>query len=150
MEVILLERVGDLGDLGKVLQVKNGYARNYLIPQGKAKRATKANLAAFEAQRAELEARQAEIFKNAEEKKAKVDGQTLEISQKAGIDGRLFGSVTTIDIANALEQFGVPTERAHIRLPDGPLKNVGEYTIDVNYHHDVVATIHVVVTAADA
>ena len=92
MEVILLERVGDLGDLGKVLQVKNGYARNYLIPQGKAKRATKANLAAFEAQKAELEARQAEIFKNAEEKKAKVDGQTLEISQKAGIDCLLYTS----------------------------------------------------------
>ncbi len=150
MEVILLERVGDLGDLGKVLEVKNGYARNYLIPQGKAKRATKANLAAFEAQRAELEARQAEILKNAEEKKTKVDGQTLEISQKAGIDGRLFGSVTTIDIANALQKFGVPTERSHIRLPNGPLKNVGEYEINVNYHHDVVATIHVVVTAADA
>ncbi|MBQ1836980.1 MAG: 50S ribosomal protein L9, partial [Neisseriaceae bacterium] len=129
MQIILLEKVGSLGVLGDVVNVKNGYARNYLIPQGKAKRANKENLAEFEARRAEFEARQAEILKAANDSKEKLDGQTITIAQKAGMDGRLFGSVTTSDIAEAAKALGVEVAKSTVRLPDGPLKAVGEYDI---------------------
>jgi large subunit ribosomal protein L9 len=148
MQIILLENVGRLGNLGDVVTVKNGYARNFLIPQGKARRATEANLAEFEARRAELEARQAEILKLAQEKQAKLDGQTITIEQKAGVDGRLFGSVTNADIAEAILAAGVEAVRSTVRLPNGPLKAIGEYEIEVALHHDAVATIKVVVVPA--
>ena len=106
MQIILLEKIGGLGSLGDIVTVKNGYARNYLIPQGKAKRATEANKAEFEARRAELEARQAEILADAQARKEKLDGQTVTVAQKAGVDGRLFGSVTNADIAAAIVAAG--------------------------------------------
>ena len=145
MQIILLEKVGTLGALGDVVNVKNGYARNYLIPQGKAKRANKENLAEFETRRAEFEARQAEILRVAAEGKAKLDGQTLTVAQKAGVDGRLFGSVTTADIADAAKALGVEVAKSAVRLPDGPLKAVGEYDIEIALHHDAVATVKVAV-----
>lgn len=145
MQVILLEKIGNLGQLGDVVNVKNGYARNFLIPQGKAKRANKENLAEFEARRAELEARQAEILKDAQARQEKLDGQTITVPQKAGVDGRLFGSVTTNDIAEAIKAFGVEVVRSNVRLPEGPLKAVGEYDIEVALHHDAVATVKVAV-----
>lgn len=143
MQVILLEKIGNLGQLGDVIDIKNGYARNYLIPQGKAKRANKENLAEFEARRAELEARQAEILNKARERHEKLDGQTITVPQKAGVDGRLFGSVTTTDIASAAKDLGVEIVRSDVRLPDGPLKAVGEYDVEIALHHDVVATVKV-------
>ncbi|MBR5940450.1 MAG: 50S ribosomal protein L9 [Neisseriaceae bacterium] len=145
MQIILLEKVGSLGVLGDVVNVKNGYARNYLIPQGKAKRANKENLAEFEARRAEFEARQAEILKAANEGKEKLDGQTITVAQKAGMDGRLFGSVTTSDIAEAAKVLGVEIARSTVRLPDGPLKAVGEYDIEIALHHDAVANVKIAV-----
>ena len=145
MQIILLEKVGSLGQLGDVVNVKNGYARNFLIPQGKAKRATKENLAEFEARRAEFEARQAEILKEAEARKEKLDGQTLTVAQKAGEDGRLFGSVTTSDIAEAAQALGVEFARSCVRLPDGPLKALGDYDVEIALHHDVVAQVKVAV-----
>ena len=145
MQIILLEKVGSLCVLGDVVNVKNGYARNYLIPQGKAKRANKENLAEFEARRAEFEARQAEILKAANEGKEKLDGQTITVAQKAGMDGRLFGSVTTSDIAEAAKVLGVEIARSTVRLPDGPLKAVGEYDIEIALHHDAVANVKIAV-----
>ena len=143
MQIILLEKVGSLGQLGDVVNVKNGYARNYLIPQGKAKRANAANLAEFEARRAEFEARQAEILKVAQDSKEKLDGQTLTVKQKAGVDGRLFGSVTTADIAEAAKELGVEIPRSTVRLPQGPLKAVGEYDVEIALHHDAVANVKI-------
>lgn len=145
MQVILLEKIGNLGQLGDVVNVKNGYARNFLIPQNKAKRANKENLAEFEARRAEFEARQAEILKAATEGKEKLDGQVITIAQKAGMDGRLFGSVTTSDIAEAVKALGVEIVRSTVRLPQGPLKAVGEYDIEIALHHDAVANVKVAV-----
>ena len=145
MQIILLEKIGGLGNLGDVVTVKNGYARNFLIPQGKAKRATEAALADFEARRAELEARQAEILADAQARQAKLEGQTITIAQKAGVDGRLFGSVTNADIAEAIRTFGVEAAKANVRLPNGPFKAVGEYAIEIALHTDAVANITVVV-----
>ena len=143
MQIILLEKVVNLGGLGDVVKVKDGYARNFLIPQGKAKRATPASLADFEKRRAELEAAQATSLSSAREKGEKIDGLLVQISQKAGVDGRLFGSVTTIDIAEALQAQGIDVERANIRLPQGPLKQVGDHDISVALHTDVVVQIKV-------
>jgi large subunit ribosomal protein L9 len=143
MQVILLEKVVNLGELGAVVKVKDGYARNYLIPQGKAKRATAENLKAFEARRAELEKAQAGALAQARERASKLEGLKLEITQKAGVDGRLFGSVTNYDIVEALEKLGHEVERSHVRMPEGPLKQVGEYPIGVALHTDVIATITV-------
>jgi len=143
MQVILMERVVNLGGLGDVVKVKDGYARNFLIPQGKAKRATPANLAEFEKRRAELEKAQAESLAGAQSRAEKLEGVTVQIARKAGVDGRLFGSVTTIDIAEALQALGHEVERSMIRLPQGPLKTVGDYPIDVAPHSDVVAHITV-------
>jgi large subunit ribosomal protein L9 len=145
MQVILLEKVVNLGELGSVVKVKDGYARNYLIPQGKAKRATAENLKAFEARRAELEKAQAGALAQARERASKLEGLKLEITQKAGVDGRLFGSVTNYDIVEALEKLGHEVERSHVRMPEGPLKQVGEYPIAVALHTDVTATITVCV-----
>ena len=150
MQIILLERVAGLGNLGDVVTVKNGYARNFLIPTAKAKRATEANLKEFEERRAELEAKQAAVLADAQARQAKLDGQTITISQKAGVDGRLFGSVTNADIADAIKANGIEVVKANVRLPEGPFKAVGEYTVAVALHADAVATITVVVAAAAA
>ncbi len=150
MQIILLERVAGLGNLGDVVTVKNGYARNFLIPTAKAKRATEANLKEFEERRAELEAKQAAVLADAQARQAKLDGQTITISQKAGVDGRLFGSVTNADIADAIKATGIEVVKANVRLPEGPFKAVGEYTVEVALHADAVATITVVVVAAAA
>ncbi|EGC18102.1 50S ribosomal protein L9 [Kingella denitrificans] len=150
MQIILLERVAGLGNLGDVVTVKNGYARNFLIPTAKAKRATEANLKEFEERRAELEAKQAAVLADAQARQAKLDGQTITISQKAGVDGRLFGSVTNADIADAIKANGIEVVKANVRLPEGPFKAVGEYTVEVALHADAVATITVVVAAAAA
>ena len=150
MQIILLERVAGLGNLGDVVTVKNGYARNFLIPTAKAKRATEANLKEFEERRAELEAKQAAVLADAQARQAKLDGQTITISQKAGVDGRLFGSVTNADIADAIKANGIEVVKANVRLPEGPFKAVGEYTVEVALHADAVATITVIVAAAAA
>ena len=143
MQVILMEKVGKLGNLGDVVKVKDGYARNYLIPKGKAKRATEENLKAFEARRAELEKAQAAALVQAQERGAKLEGFALKITQKAGVDGRLFGSVTNYDIVDALKAMGHEVERSQVRMPTGPLKQVGEYPIQIALHTDVVVTITV-------
>ena len=143
MQVILMEKLANLGNLGDVVKVKDGYARNYLIPQGKAKRATDENLKAFEARRAELEKAQAAALVQAQERGAKLDGLTLKIAQKAGVDGRLFGSVTNYDIVDALKLQGIEIERAQVRMPAGPLKQVGDFPLQIALHTDVVVTITV-------
>ena len=145
MQIILLDKVVNLGGLGDVVKVKDGYARNYLIPQGKAKRANAANLAEFEARRAELERLAAEQLAAAQAEGAKLEGQSVSISRKAGVDGRLFGSVSNADIAEALKAKGFVVEKSAVRMPDGPLKAVGESQIVVALHADVTATISVVV-----
>jgi large subunit ribosomal protein L9 len=143
MQVILLEKVANLGNLGDVVKVKDGFARNFLLPQGKAKRATEANLKAFESRRAELEKAQAAALAQAGERAAKLDGLTIQITQKAGVDGRLFGSVTNIDIVETLRGQGHDVERSMVRMPAGPLKQVGDYPIQIALHGDVMATITV-------
>jgi large subunit ribosomal protein L9 len=150
MQVILLEKVVNLGGLGDVVKVKAGFARNYLIPQGKAKRATPENLAEFERRRGDLEKAQADALTAAQARGAKVEGTTVQITRKAGVDGRLFGSVTTYDIAEALQALGHEVERAAIRLPQGPLKAVGDYPIAVALHGDVVVQITVSVLGEQA
>jgi large subunit ribosomal protein L9 len=145
MQVILLEKVTNLGNLGDVVKVKDGFARNFLLPQGKAKRATQANLKAFEARRAELEKAQADQLDGARERGAKLEGLTLRIAQKAGVDGRLFGSVTNYDIVEALHRQGHEVERSQVRMPSGPLKQVGEFPIQLQLHTDVVVTVNVAV-----
>lgn len=147
MQVILLEKVVNLGGLGDIVKVKDGYARNYLIPQGKAKRATEENRKYFEARRAELEKAQAEKLAAAQETAAKLEGLSVQIARKAGVDGRLFGSVANADIAEALAAQGIKIEKSAVRLPNGPLKQVGEYPIEIALHSDVVATISVAVAA---
>ncbi len=143
MQIILLEKVVNLGQLGEVVKVKEGYARNFLIPQGKAKRATQANLAEFEKRRAELEKAQAEALTAAQERAAKLDGLMVQITQKAGVDGKLFGSVTNSDIADALKAQGFDVPKAVIRMPAGPIKQVGDQQFKVALHTDVVVTITV-------
>jgi large subunit ribosomal protein L9 len=143
MQVILLEKLVNLGKLGDVVKVKEGFARNYLIPQGKAKRATPANIAEFELRRAELEKTESEILASAQEQAAKMQGLMVQITQKAGVDGKLFGSVTNVDITEALQAQGFPIQKAAIRMPHGPLKQVGDYNISVVLHSDVIANITV-------
>ena len=150
MQIILMEKVVNLGNLGDVVKVKDGFARNFLIPQGKAKRATEANLKEFEKRRAELEKKANEQLTDAQERAAKLEGLKVDISQKAGVDGRLFGSVTNADIAEALTKAtGVQVKKAEIRMPQGPLKHIGEFPIVVALHSDVLAniTVHVVAEA---
>lgn len=143
MQVILLEKVVNLGQLGDVVKVKDGYGRNYLIPQGKAKRATEANKAEFAARRAELEKKQAEILASAQARGEKLAGFALQLTQKAGVDGRLFGSVTNGDIADALKAQGHEVNKAEIRMPNGHIKAIGDHPISVALHHDVVVDITV-------
>lgn len=143
MQIILLEKVANLGVLGDVVKVKDGYARNFLIPQGMAKRATQANLAEFEARRAEFERIQAEKLAEAQGVAGKLEGLMVQIVRKAGMDGRLFGSVTNADIAEALAAQGIEIERSAIRMPDGPFKSVGDNEVVVSLHADVNATITV-------
>jgi large subunit ribosomal protein L9 len=145
MQVILMEKLANLGDLGEVVKVKDGYARNYLIPHGKAKRATEANIKAFEARRVELEKAQADALGRAQERGAKLDGLTVQIVQKAGVDGRLFGSVTNYDIVEALTKQGHEVERSQVRMPDGPLKQVGDYKLQIALHPDVIVAVNVAV-----
>ena len=143
MQVILMEKVANLGNLGDVVKVKDGYARNFLIPHGKAKRATEENLKAFESRRAELEKAQGELLARAQERGAKLDGLALQITQKAGVDGRLFGSVTNYDIVGSLKAQGFEVERSQVRMPTGPLKQVGEYHIAIALHTDVIVTVNI-------
>ena len=143
MQVILMEKIVNLGQLGDVVKVRDGYARNFLIPQGKAKRATRDNLAAFEQRRAELERAQAEQLTHAQEQAAKIDGLTVQVTQKAGVDGKLFGSVTNADVAEALKAQGFDVPKAAIRMPQGPLKNVGDHPLKVALHSDVIVSITV-------
>jgi len=147
MQVILLEKVGNLGGLGDVVKVKDGFGRNFLIPQGKAKRATEANKAEFAARRAELEKQQAAILTAAQARGEKLAGFVVTVSQKAGVDGRLFGSVTNGDIAEALAAAGHEVVKASVRLPNGPLKTIGDHAVSVALHHDVVVEITVTVVA---
>jgi large subunit ribosomal protein L9 len=150
MQIILLEKIANVGNLGDVVKVKNGFARNFLIPQGKAKRATPENLKAIEAKRTELEAAASEKLVSAQGVAEKLEGQSIRISQKAGVDGRLFGSVTNVDIVEALKAQGVTVEKAMIRMPEGPLKHTGEFPITVAPHTDVVAHITITVVGETA
>jgi large subunit ribosomal protein L9 len=143
MQIILMEKLVNLGQLGDVVNVKPGYARNFLIPQGKAKRANAANLAEFEVRRAELEKAHAEALAAAQQRAEKLEGLLLQITQKSGVDGRLFGSVTNGDIAEALKAQGFDVAKSEIRLPLGPLKQVGDYPVAVALHTDVTANITV-------
>jgi len=145
MQIILMEKVVNLGGLGDLVKVKDGYARNFLIPQGKAKRATPAAKQEFEARRAELEtAAQAKLVV-AQEFAAKLEGVLVTVARKAGVDGRLFGSVSNHDVSDGLKALGFDIEKSTIRMPMGPLKAVGETTLDVALHTDVLATIRVAV-----
>jgi large subunit ribosomal protein L9 len=143
MQVILMERVLNLGNLGDVVKVKPGYARNYLIPQGRARRVTPESMAEFEAKRAELEKAQADRLAAAQELAGKIEGLTVQVARKAGVDGRLFGSVTNFDIAEVLHAHGFDIEKSLIRLPLGPLKQIGDAHVQIALHGDVVATITV-------
>lgn len=143
MQVILMEKVVNLGNLGDVVKVRDGFARNFLIPQGKAKRVTPENLAEFEKRRADLERQQAEKLAGAQEKAAKLEGLMVQVTRKTGVDGRLFGSVTNFDIAEALRAQGFEVEKSEIRMPQGPLKTVGDTQVQIVLHSDVVANITV-------
>jgi large subunit ribosomal protein L9 len=147
MEVILLEKIGKLGSLGDRVSIKSGYARNYLIPQGKAVIATKAKIAEFEQRRAELEKIEAEKLAVEQARAEKISGLDISITQKAGEEGRLFGSVGTQDIADAVTAAGVEVFKHEIRLPDGVIRTVGDYTLDISLHSDVVISIEVKVVA---
>ena len=150
MQIILLEKVANLGQLGDIVKVKPGYARNFLIPKGKAKRATDANLKEFEARRQELEKAQAELIAQAQKRAAALEDFSVTISQKAGVDGRLFGSVTSHDIAGAVTATGNPISKAEVRLPEGPFKAIGEYSVEIALHHDIIATIKLQIVAENS
>jgi large subunit ribosomal protein L9 len=150
MQIILLDKVVNLGGLGDVVKVKDGYARNFLIPQGRAKRATEAAIKEFEVRRAELEKASAEKLAAAQAAGGKLSGQVISITEKAGVDGRLFGSVTNHDIAEALKKQGFGTEKGMIRMPTGPLKTVGQHTVAVALHTDVVVDVMVTVVGEAA
>jgi large subunit ribosomal protein L9 len=145
MQVILLEKVINLGNLGEIVKVRDGYARNFLIPQGRARRATETNKAEFEAKRVELEKQAATKLSDSQAQGAKLSGQTVKLTQKAGVDGRLFGSVTNNDIAEELGKMGYPVAKAQVRMPNGPIKTVGDSTVSVALHTDVVVEITVTV-----
>jgi large subunit ribosomal protein L9 len=150
MQVILLEKVVNVGNLGDVVKVKDGYARNFLIPQKMARRATESAKAEFEAKRAELEKAAAEKLSASQAQGEKLSGMTITIAQKAGVDGRLFGSVTNFDIAEALSKQGFAVEKAQVRLPTGPLKTTGEHPVAVALHTDVVVEITIAVVGEAA
>ncbi len=143
MQIILLDKVVNLGNLGEIVRVKDGYARNFLIPSGRARRATEAAKQEFEAKRAELEKAAAAKLADAQAQGEKLGGTTIKLTQKAGVDGRLFGSVTNFDIAEELGKQGFPVTKAQIRMPTGPIKVVGDSTVSVALHTDVVVEITV-------
>ena len=143
MQIILLEKVVNLGNLGDIVKVKDGYARNFLIPNKHARRATKDAIAEFEVRRAELEKVAAEKLAAAQAQGEKLAGSTVQIAQKAGVDGRLFGSVTNADIAEALVKQGFAVEKAQVRLPEGPLKMVGDHPVQISLHTDVLVDVTV-------
>jgi len=147
MQIILLEKVVNLGQLGEIVKVKPGFARNFLIPTGRARRATPANIEEFEKRRAELERAQADTLARAQTFAAQLEGVVLSIAQKAGVDGRLFGSVTNQDIADALKARNFDVAKSAVRLPTGPLKQVGEYDVVLDLHTDAKATVKVAVVA---
>nr|WP_316638642.1 50S ribosomal protein L9 [uncultured Roseateles sp.] len=147
MQIILLEKVANLGNLGDIVKVKDGYARNFLIPSRKARRATEVAIKEFEAKRVELEKAAAEKLAAAQALGESMAGKTVRVSQKAGVDGRLFGSVTNADIAEALVKLGFTIAKAQVRLPNGPLKTVGEHPVSVAPHTDVVVEVTVQVVA---
>ena len=143
MQIILLEKVVNLGNLGEIVKVKDGYARNFLIPSGQARRATEANKAEFEAKRAELEKAAAEKLAAAQAAGEKLAGQSVKLTQKSGVDGRLFGSVTNGDIAEELVRMGFAVAKSQVRMPNGPIKTVSENTVEVALHTDVVVEVNV-------
>jgi large subunit ribosomal protein L9 len=145
MQVILLEKVVNVGDLGEVVKVRQGYARNFLIPQGKAKRATPENLKLLEEKRSELEKAAGERLTKAQAQAEKLEGVTIQVTQKAGVDGRLFGSVTNVDIVDSLQGLGHSVEKSMVRMPEGPLKHVGDFPLTIALHTDVAAHITVTV-----
>jgi large subunit ribosomal protein L9 len=145
MEVILLEKIANLGELGQVVKVKDGYARNFLIPTGRARRATEANKAEFEAKRVELEKAAAAKLAEMQAQGEKLAGTTIKLTQKAGVDGRLFGSVTNFDVAEELNKQGYKVAKSQVRMPNGPIKTVGDSTVSVALHTDVVVDINVTV-----
>jgi large subunit ribosomal protein L9 len=150
MQIILLEKVVNVGNLGDVVKVKDGYARNFLIPQRMARRATASAVAEFEVKRAELEKAAAAKLAASQAQGEKLSGMTISISQKAGVDGRLFGSVTNFDIAEALTKAGFAVEKAQVRMPTGPLKTTGEHAVAVALHTDVVVDIAIAVVGEAA
>jgi large subunit ribosomal protein L9 len=150
MEIILLQKVDNVGGIGDLVKVKSGYARNYLIPQGKATLATAENKAKFELRRAELEAKAAAELAAAQARAKKLEGVTLKIEMQAGEEGKLFGSVGTVDIAEELGKRGIEIERSEIRLPEGPLRSVGDHQVALHLHTDVNVEIKVVIEAAEA
>lgn len=149
MEVILLDTVENLGGIGDKVNVKPGYARNYLLPQGKATRATAENIAEFEARRAELEAKAAAVIAEAKARAEKLSGLKLVIRAKVGSEGKLFGSVGTVDIAEAAEAAGVVIERSELRLAEGPLRMIGEHEVEVHLHSEVSVPISVTIEAEE-
>jgi len=150
MQIILLEKVVNLGDLGEIVKVKDGYARNFLIPGGRARRATEANKAQFEARRVELEKAAAVKLAEAQAQGEKLAGSTIKVTQKAGVDGRLFGSVTNHDISEELNKQGYKVVKSQVRIPNGPIKIVGDSTVSVSLHTDVLVDITVTVYGESA
>lgn len=150
MQVILMEKVVNLGNLGDIVRVKDGYARNFLIPQRKARRATDTAIKEFEVKRAELEKAAAETLAAAQAQGEKLNGLTVQMSQKAGVDGRLFGSVTNQDIAEVLGKQGFPVAKSQVRMPNGPLKMVGDHGVSVALHTDVVVDVTITVSGEQA
>jgi large subunit ribosomal protein L9 len=150
MQIILLDKVVNLGNLGEVVKVKDGYARNFLIPSGRARRATAVAIKEFEAKREELERQAAAKLAEAQGLGAKLAGTTLKLTQKAGVDGRLFGSVTNFDIAEELGKQGFTVPKSHVRMPNGPIKVVGDSTVSVSLHTDVLVDITVSVYGESA
>jgi len=149
MEVILLEKVQNLGNLGDQVRVKPGYGRNFLIPNGKAVSATKQNIEKFEARRAELERTQADTQARATARAEAMNGLSITLKRKAGAEGKLYGSVGTVDISEAVTGAGQELARHEVRLPEGPFRNIGEFEVDVHLHTDVKATIRIVIAAEE-
>lgn len=150
MDIILLENIDQVGKFGERVTVKPGYARNYLLPKGKATAATPENIAKFEARRAELAAKAADVDEQARIRAEAIEGQTVTIHANIGPEGKLFGSVGAADIADALGERGIVVERSEIRMPDGPIRVTGEYTIEIHLHTEIDAALTVVVAGPDS
>ncbi len=150
MQVILLEKIDNVGSLGDLVDVKSGFARNFLLPQGKAEMATKTNIEAFQARRAELEEQQTKALQSAQQRAASLEGLSVTITSRSGTEGKLFGSVGTEEIRAAIEAAGVEIEKKEIRMPDGPLRNIGEHPVNLHLHADVDAQVTVDVVGEEA